>query len=257
MKISIITATYNREKTIARSIDSLYSQTYQNYEHIIVDGASTDNTLAIIKKTVREGTIIVSESDNGIYDAFNKGITLCRGDVIGFLHSDDIYYDNYTLEKIHKKFVALPNVQGLFGNSIFKKDINSRIHRFYRSPQVTEENMSRGLMPSHTSLYLKHDVYRDKGHFDTRYKIAGDFEFLCRLVKDPGIILYNTGDIITSMLSGGASTSLANKITLNKEILLACRKNKIDSSWSKILGRYPAKFWNEVLILQNPFKTIE
>ena len=219
LKISIITAVFNREDTICRSIKSIQDQDYNNIEHIIIDGASTDNTLPIIKNLIRRNDVLISEKDLGIYDALNKGIQFSTGDIICFMHSDDFFDNKNVLSKINNLFTDF-NVDIVYWNASFFK----------------------GLMPAHPSMFIKKHIYIKHGLFNIDYKIAGDFEWLCRISKDQEISSYKVGDNFVKMQYGGASTNgLKSLYFLNKEVRKALCFNNIKSSYFKLLFKYLKK----------------
>lgn len=207
MKISIITATYNSEKTIEDTIKSILKQTYTNYEHIIVDGLSTDNTIEIVKKyeDKYKGKLhYISEKDTGIYDAMNKGIKLATGNIIGILNSDDMYANEKVLEKIVNKFEET-NCSGTYGNLIFMdEETMSKPQRIWKSKKG---NMNLGWHPAHPTLYLKKEVYNKIGLFDLQYRIVADYDFMLRVMKDNSIKLEYIDDYLVYMRVGGVSTN--------------------------------------------------
>lgn len=236
MKVSIITACYNNESTITDALKSVASQSYDNIEHIVVDGASSDKTVALAK-TFRHVSTILSEPDKGIYDALNKGLDLATGDVIGFLHSDDYFHDNDVVQKIVDEFEAKPQVDCVYGDIVF---INSdkKVIRYYSSKQWTPNKFQYGRMPAHTSFFAKKKVY-DKHHFDLSYRIAGDFEQLIRILYVDRTPYSYIELIATSMRLGGASTDgFRSNLTINKEILRACLKHGIKTNYFKIYSKY-------------------
>ncbi len=206
MEISIITVTYNSEKTIKDTIESILKQTFTNYEHIIVDGLSKDNTMEIVKKYEEKykGRLkYVSEKDSGIYDAMNKGIKMATGNIIGILNSDDIYANETVLEEIITKFNTT-NCDGTYGNLIFMdEETMSKPQRIWKSKKG---NMNFGWHPAHPTLYLKKDVYNKIGLFDLQYKIVADYDFMLRLMKDKSIKLEYINKYLVYMRVGGVST---------------------------------------------------
>lgn len=243
MKISVITAVYNREDTIARSIKSIKGQNYNNIELIIVDGESNDQTLTILKNLLDKNDTLISEKDKGIYDALNKGIKISTGDIICFLHSDDFFDNNDVLMKIYNLF-SLNNVDIIYGNSnFFLKDSVDKIIRNYISVDLTQLNLSNGLMPSHPAMFIKKTIYNKHGLFNINYRIAGDFEWLCRISKDKSIRLLKVNDNFVKMQYGGASTNGFKSIyLLNKEVRCALKHNNIKSSYAKLVMKYFKKF---------------
>jgi glycosyltransferase len=241
IKISVITVVYNRENTISRAIKSIQDQEYQNIEYIIVDGKSNDNTLNVIKKLIRENDILISEKDYGIYDALNKGIKRATGDVICFLHSDDLYENNYILSNINYLFIK-NNVDIIYGDATFFKKKTTNIIRIYKSPHFNVNNLSKGLMPAHPAMFIKKTVYEKHGLFNINFKIAGDFDWLCRVSKDTNISSLKIDKIFVKMQYGGISTNgLKSLYLLNKEVITALKINAIKSSFFNLLFKYIKK----------------
>ena len=242
MKISVITATYNRDKTIERAIKSVKNQDYPNVELVVVDGASVDDTISKVESLIGTNDIFVTEKDYGIYDALNKGIGLSSGDVIGFLHSDDIYFDNQILSKV-ANFFSDDSIDVVYGDACFFRDDNiDKIIRVYRSDELSIKNLSRGKMPAHTAMLFKKDVYRKYGLFKTGYVIAADYEFLCRVAKNGNLKTKYLPEQFVKMQIGGVSTGgISNTITLNKEVLRACAENGIYTNILMIMSKYASK----------------
>jgi len=242
MKISVITATYNRDKTIERTINSIKSQNYSNIELIVVDGASIDRTVSKVHALLGKNDIFITEKDHGIYDALNKGIALSSGDVIGFLHSDDIYFDNKILSKV-ADFFSDEKIDVVYGDACFFRGDNvDKIVRDYRSDELSVKNLSRGKMPAHTAMFFRKSVYQKYGFFKTSYLIAADYEFLCRVATSGNIKKKHVSEQFVKMQTGGVSTGgISNTITLNKEVLRACAENGIYTNILMIMSKYPSK----------------
>jgi glycosyltransferase len=256
MKISIITATRNSAAHIAGCLASVNSQSYKNIEHVIVDGASTDNTLEMIKTTENRVAQLISEPDHGIYDALNKGIRLATGDIIGFLHADDMFASNTIIQKIadsfssqeikHSAFSLLSGemsgvkhaggrtersgggregASGIYGNLVFTNAEN-KVVRTWQSKPFHPKNVRNGWMPPHPTLFLRKEVYAKHGLFDTSFKIAGDYDFMLRVMTDPEMRLRYLPEVITRMRVGGASTGSVKGILLKmQEDIRALRNN--------------------------------
>lgn len=225
MKISIITATYNSSAYISDCVNSVNNQTYSNIEHIIIDGASKDNTLEIINSIPNRVTKIVSEPDKGIYDAMNKGIKLATGDVIGILNSDDFFTSDDVIQYVVDTFNK-NDIDALYGDVHFvNPDDLSKIVRYYSSAIFKPSLFRFGFMPAHPSFYMKRDCYEKHGLYSLDYKIASDYDLLIRyLHKEKIKYKYINKDFVT-MRTGGVSTENFNSIvTLNKEIVRACKK---------------------------------
>lgn len=242
MIFSIITATYNREDTIARSIESIKSQSYSKIQHIVIDGKSKDDSISIIKSLLDDDDIFVSEPDYGIYDALNKGLKHASGEIIGFLHSDDLYYDSHVLEKVAKAFLD-DDIDVVYGDvGFFEEENINFIKRFYKSDKLSRKNLAWGKMPAHPAIFIKRSLYKKIGFFNNNFKIAGDYELLCRLVLHPNLKCKYIAEIFVKMQLGGISTrGIRSTIMLNKEILKAIRMNGIYTNIFMILSKYPSK----------------
>lgn len=224
MKISIITATYNSAAHIAGCLASVNSQTHKNIEHIIVDGASTDNTLEIIKATPNRVAKIISEPDKGIYDALNKGIQLASGELIAFLHTDDVFTTPQTIANIVNQF-SNEDVSGVYGNLVFVNEHN-KVVRTWNSSPFTPSMVKKGWMPPHPTLVLRKTIYEQYGLFNPSFRIAGDYDFMLRIMQAKDVQLKFIPEIITKMRMGGASTgSINNIIRKSKEDLQAMKNN--------------------------------
>lgn len=240
MLISIITATYNSSHSIERALNSIESQSYENIEHIIIDGASRDNTLEIIKGRSYPRRTVLSEPDTGIYNALNKGISLCEGEVVGLLHSDDSFYSNKTIELIAKIFKQNPNVDVVYGNLAyvnFNKSQSPRIIRFWKSHPFTNKNILRtGWMPPHPTLFIRRARLLKVGFFDENYRIAGDYDYVCRLFSEPDLTTYHINQTLVLMSTGGVSNnSIKNLITKSLEDYRIAKRHKIGGLTTIIL----------------------
>ena len=240
MKVSIITCTYNSAKTVADTIRSVNAQTYPNIEHIIVDGLSKDNTLEIVKQYAGERQVIKCEKDNGIYDAFNKGIRMATGDIIGVLNSDDFFTSDNIIEQVVNAFNK-ENIDAVYGDIHFVNPDNlNKCVRYYSSKSFRPWMMRMGFMFAHPSFYVKREYYENLGLYKTDYKIAADFELLLRfVVKNKIKCKYLPIDFVT-MRTGGASTEgIKSKKIINKECLRACKENNYYSNiilmWLRIV----------------------
>jgi len=182
MKISIITVCYNSAETITDTITSVASQQYNDKEHIIVDGASRDSTMDIVKSADSISRYI-SEPDKGIYDGMNKGLRLATGDVIGLLNADDFYADDTVLSQVANVFKD-PNMKACFANLVYvDQHDTSRVVRYWKSRPYQQGLFKSGWMPAHPTFFVKKEVYAQYGLFDLSYKIAADFELLFRLIE--------------------------------------------------------------------------
>ena len=248
MKISIITVCYNSEKTIEKTINSVLSQNFKNFEYIIIDGGSTDGTLKIIEKFKNKIHKIVSEKDNGIFDAINKGINFANGDIISVIHSDDLFFDNDVLDNVSKSFIANPNLECLIGTTLIKKIGSNSVLRKYNPDFFKKWMLYLGYSPPHPSTYIKKSVYDKYGLYKLNYQIAGDFEFFLRIFLKFNVSFKTIDEKFVIMYMGGKSTaSINSNLISNREILKSFKENKIYSNWLFILVRFPIKLLQFIL----------
>jgi glycosyltransferase involved in cell wall biosynthesis len=242
MKVSVITACYNRARTIGDTIRSVASQAYRGIEHVVVDGGSTDGTLEVVAAHRASIARLVPGPDRGIYDALNKGVAASSGDVIAFLHADDVYADDGVIGDIVKEFSSQA-LDAVYGNVAFVRgDDFERIVRVYDSGRFRPSQIAWGWMPAHPAIFLKRAVFEKFGRFKTDYAIAADFEFVARTFSSPDFRSRYLPRVLVKMRLGGISTrGWRSTLILNREVLRACRENGIRSSYFKILSKYPAK----------------
>jgi len=240
LKVSLITATYNSAKTFEMCMNSVLSQTYSNIEYIIIDGNSHDGTIALIKSKadIYGNMHWVSENDEGIYDALNKGISKATGDIIGFVHSDDYLASNVVVENIVHVFNTY-QVDGVYGNLHYVNFNNAnQIVRNWRSRPFEKKLLNRGWMPAHPTLFLKKDVYKQQGNFNLEYKIAADYDFILRIFQNTNYKFQYLPETIVKMRVGGASNrSLKNIIEKTKEDFRAARSNGLRIPFKVILQK--------------------
>lgn len=242
MNISIITIVYNSADTIRHTFDSILKQTYQQIEYIVIDGASTDQTLSIIKEYEPrfEGRMQwISEPDQGLYDAINKGIGLATGDIVGCLNADDFYTNEQVLEKITNVFQK-EDIDAIYGDVHFVKPYNLlKCVRYYSSKYFHPRFLRFGFMPAHPSFYIKRCCYEKYGTYSLDYSIASDFDLMVRFFHVAKIrYKYLPMDFVT-MRTGGASTKNLNaRLKLNREEIKACRKYGIRTNWVLMGTRY-------------------
>jgi len=236
MKISIITATFNCEETIVNCLDSIQAQGYEGLEHIVVDGGSTDKTLELIRAHPREVDHLISEPDKGIYDALNKGVRLATGEVIGFLHSDDVFAENSIVREVMDVFQS-SLVDVVYGDvCLYKRFSDAKPFRKWVSKNFEASLLETGWMPPHTSLFAKSDLYAKVGEFDTTYSISGDYDFVIRLFKNEGLKSHYIPHTLIKMKYGGASTKdFKSSIKKSLEDLEVLRKNKIRNPLSALM----------------------
>ena len=228
MKVSVITVCYNSSKTILDTIKSINQQTYPDIEHIFVDGQSNDSTLEIINENSNRNPIIISESDEGLYYAMNKGVKLATGDIIGILNSDDFFKDNFVLQKIVNQF-EITKSDMVYGNIDYLNSEN-KIVRYWKSSVFKKKSFSKGWHPPHPSLFIKKKIYDKYGVFNTDLRICSDFELMLRFFEVNNISSSYLDLTTTTMLVGGVSNTLAGILRGRKEINIAFKLNNIKRS---------------------------
>lgn len=207
MKISIITATFNSGKFIESCIKSILKQNYKKFEIIIIDGLSTDSTIKKIKTLLYKNNNIkiFSEKDLGIYHALNKGIEKANGDIIGFVHSDDLLYNKNVLSNIIDVFKN-SNIDGVYGDLQYvEKQNTNKVIRYWKSKDFKPNLINKGWTPPHPTLYLRKKVYEKHGFFDLNYKISSDYDFMTKIFMDNTFNFKYIPKVITKMRVGGIS----------------------------------------------------
>lgn len=227
MKISIITVVYNNEKTIRDAIQSVLSQSYENIEYVIIDGKSTDNTVNLINEYKEKVGYFISEKDHGLYEAMNKGIKACTGDVIGILNSDDLYQDFDVISYVMKQFNDDSQLDVLYGDLVYvNSDDTNKVVRNWKSKAYYNRFFENGNVPPHPSLFVRSKVYQEAGLFDLQYKLAADYELMLRIFKKHHFKSKYINKLIIKMRLGGATNqSFTNIINQNREILLSWKNN--------------------------------
>jgi len=227
LKITIITVSYNSDKTIETTFKSLLEQTYSNIEYIVIDGGSTDNTLNIAKKYSSIISILISEQDNGLYDAMNKGIKLASGDIIGLINSDDLFCDPDAISKVVKEFEKNKNLDSVYADLFYvaEMDINKISRRWVSGIQ---RKFKYGWHPAHPTFYIKKTIYDRFGLFDLSFRLAADFEIMLRFLEKYKINTYYLKDPLVKMRLGGETNkSFKNIYYQNLECLRAFKKNDL------------------------------
>lgn len=211
-RLSIITATYNSEKSIIKTINSLNEQTYQDYEHIIIDGGSIDDTVKLAKKSSLKNPIIISQKDDGIYTALNKGISLSCGEYIGFLHSDDVYSSvNVIKELIDVMNTTNPDI--IYGDLVYVSSKNhDKVIRKWISGPFSQKQLKFGWMPPHPTFFMKKEIYEKYGCYNQIYSISGDYDAMVRYLKLEGLKIVYINKVLIKMALGGLSNSRSNII---------------------------------------------
>lgn len=227
MKVSIITATYNSSKLLKRTLNSVQNQDYDNIEHIIIDGGSTDGTIEILNNHKQQISILISEKDSGIYDALNKGLKLATGDIIGFLNSDDYFASIHSVSSVVNAFKT-ENADVVYGDLLYQADVDAKVKtiRYWKSNPFNPNSLKFGWMPPHPTVYCKREVYETYGHFNSTMNISADYDFILRIFKLPNITKTYIPKVIVNMQIGGTSNdSIKNLFVKTKEDYMAARAN--------------------------------
>jgi glycosyltransferase involved in cell wall biosynthesis len=246
--ITLITVVFNGAATLEHTIRSVIEQTYDNVEHIIIDGGSTDATLDILRKYQDDIDYWVSKEDAGIYDAMNKGIVLARGDYIGMLNSDDYFANPSALEKI-TTCLKEGNVDAVFSCLDIVDPANlDRLVRKYRISRFSPFMLRIGIMPPHPTFYCKKSCYEKAGPYRTDYRIAADFEMLVRLLLKYQITWKFIDETTVKMRSGGLSSSgIKSNWIVNREIIRACTENGLYTNMFMLTLKLPIRLLERIL----------
>ncbi len=238
MKVSIVTATFNSASTVLDTLQSLNQQTYSDIEYIVIDGDSSDNTVAVIEQQCPRLSKIISEPDKGIYDALNKGIELATGDIVGFLHSDDLFaYPDAVKDLVET--LQFSNAQAVYADLEYvAKSDTSKVIRKWTSGNYQRNKLRHGWMPPHPTFYMKRELYQKLGLFDLDLKIAADYDSLLRYLWSNQVQAAYLPKVVTKMRVGGASNrSLKNIVEKTKEDVQALKNNHI--------------FWPTAILIKN------
>ncbi|HLZ17458.1 MAG TPA: glycosyltransferase family 2 protein [Cyclobacteriaceae bacterium] len=244
MKISLITVSFNSAATIADTVESIRSQDYPDIEYIVVDGASTDGTVEILKSFATEIDQWISEPDKGIYDAMNKAIRRATGEVVGILNSDDFYSARDIVSQVAAAF-GDAQVDAVFGDLVFVDPHNlKKVVRKYSSAKWYPEKFARGFMPAHPTFFVRRKYYEQIGLFKTDYKIAADYELLIRFLYVHKLkYKYLPINMVTMRRGGVSSSGIRSNIILNDEIIRGCRENGIRTNIFKVYPKYFIKLF--------------
>lgn len=248
MKISVITAVYNRNATVGDAVESILSQTHQELELVIQDGGSNDGTLDVLRNFDDSRIRLVSEPDNGIYHAINLGIARADGDIIGLMHSDDFFAHNQVLERVAAAFLD-PKIDGVYGDLDYVSSTNpARVIRVWRAGKYTTARLSRGWMPPHPTLYLRREVFEQWGNYDTQFRIAADYDAILRWLKKGEVRLSYLPEVLVRMRLGGESNRSLKSIVLKSlEDYRALRKNNVGGLYTIALKNVSKinQFWQK------------
>lgn len=254
MLISIVTATYNSAKTVRDTFESVLRQSFTNYEYIVVDGGSQDETIDIIREyesIFGSKMKWFSDTDEGMYDAMNKGLSIATGDVVGLLNSDDFFTSNDILSIVANAFED-ESLDAVYGDVHFVKDSDlTKCVRYYSSKRFKRSWMRYGFMPAHPSFYCRRSIYEKYGTFDLTYEVAADFECLLRLIYINKIkIKYLPIDFVTMRTRGASTSGLSSHIRILRDHQLAFKKNGVYSNVLFEFLRYGYKI-GEMLFCRN------
>ena len=230
-KISVITVMLNSEATLLDNIRSVNAQTYPHIEQVFVDGGSSDRSVQIAKSNAQKPHVLISEPDDGLYDAMNKGIKRASGDVIAFLNSDDVYADETILSQVALVFEDAA-VDAVYGDLVYVKSNDThKISRYWKSGPYQKGAFLRGWLPPHPTFMCRKKIYDQFGSFDTTFKIASDYELMFRFIQRHKIRVGYLPKVFVKMRTGGASNTLTGMIKANLEVFRAFRQNGYPIHW--------------------------
>lgn len=244
MLVSIITVTLNSKSVLSDCLDSVANQSHNNIEHIVIDGGSTDGTLTLLNSRRKNLAIVISEPDNGIYDAMNKGVALAKGEIVGILNSDDFYANDQVISNIIKMFTKDPSLEACYADLIYvDRYKTSKIIRYFKSSKFKQGLFSKGWSPPHPTFFVRRSVYEKFGLFNLDYRIASDIDLMSRFLEIHKIKTKYVPEIWVKMRMGGTTNkSLKNIYKQNREILKSLKKqglyvNTLGFLINKILNR--------------------
>jgi len=227
-KISIITASFRSESTIKDTLESVNTQTYPFIDHIIIDGASTDETLNLVEAYGKRVVHVTSKPDRGIFDAYNKGLLVADGDIIGILNSDDFYASPYVIEHVMQAFED-SSVDAVYADLVYvDKSDTDKMVRHWKSRTYCQNDFTKGFSPPHPTLFLRSSVYKRTGVFNPDFRFSGDYEFMLRAFHVHGIRSVHLSKIVVRMRTGGATGGgISGIIKQNLEILRALKMHNV------------------------------
>lgn len=236
-KLTLLTACYNSAATVADTMASVNAQTFDDIEHIIIDGASSDDTIAVVEKTGQRVSKIISEPDKGIYDAYNKGLTHANGEIIGFINSDDFYCSDTVIDQVMEAFED-PAIDACHADLVYvHPEHTGQVQRHWKSRPITKKALSSGFIPAHPTVFVRREVYDRVGNFDLNYRLAADYEFLLRTFYTHEVSSLYVPQIWVRMRSGGHTGGTAGSILAqNREILAAQQRHGVKCSQARFYG---------------------
>lgn len=236
MKITVITVCFNSAASIADTLDSVAAQTHPAIEHIVIDGASIDDTVSIVRDRGKHVARLVCEPDRGIYDAMNKGLRLATGDLIGFLNADDMFAHSGVVASIARTAQEDPAADAVYGDIVYvRADRPDKVLRYWRSGAFTRSKLRFGWMPPHPAFYVRAARLAEVGVFDDRLRIAADYDFVLRCLAGPNSRATYVHDVLVRMRAGGASNrSFKAMLHKSREDLWALKRNGV-GGWPTLL----------------------
>ena len=240
--VSVITVVRNGAATVADALCSVAAQNCANIEHIVIDGASTDGTQDVIRQYDAGVATFISEPDDGLYYAMNKGIALAKGEIIGFLNSDDVYADARVLEDVAAALQD-PAVDACYGDLVYvARDNPGRVVRYWKSRDYAAGLIEKGWMPAHPTFFIRKRILEEVGGFNTRYRLQADYDLMIRLFVTRGIrTVYLPRILVKMRLGGHTNRSLRNVVSGNLEAYAACKENGIPVGPLFILGKIASR----------------
>jgi glycosyltransferase involved in cell wall biosynthesis len=225
MKVSIITVCFNIAETIEETIKSVLNQDHNDLEYIIVDGGSTDGTLDIINRYKNDIAKVISEPDNGIYDAMNKGFSSSNGGIIAALNGDDIYVENSTVGRM-VEFIESKDLDAAYGDLIYVDQRDTEhVKRFWQPGPYKKGAFYHGWVIPHPTFFCRKEIFEKHGYFNDKMQIAADFELMLRFIEKHQIKVDYLPEVIVKMRTGGKANVLRGMIQGNKEIIKSFRLN--------------------------------
>jgi len=244
--ITVITVVYNNINHIEEALQSVLSQTYPNIEYVVIDGNSNDGTLEVLDAFSSQISILISEPDKGIYDALNKGINVSKGEIVGFLHSDDFFSDNNVISEIIEVFKS-DKAEVVYGDLDYvRNNINKSTVRHWKAGHFSQHKLNYGWMPPHPTFYARRELYVNFGGFNLEYNIAADYDCMLRFLKTDIVVSYIPKVLVKMRMGGLSNNSLRSIIQKSKEDYRVMKNNKI--------GGFISLIWKNLSKLNQFFK---